>query len=234
MNHSKLGTKALGLCLLAALSVMAIAAAGAQAKGHLFVNLQLLNSEVEFEALEPVHGVMLTTFGGGETPLQILCEEGEVHDGLLSTEGSGTGEVLISKCRTLISSLIKANCKPLEPIVAKVKGLLIHHNGDTYILASPQSGLTFTTLHLGELCAVGENIEITGHGVAECGLLSGGSWTHEDCSVEKVEHEIQQAPAVLFSDGLKFGTRSAIVDGDIGIVTKGSHVGQKWGAQVIL
>jgi hypothetical protein len=239
MSHEKLGPKAFGLCLLAALSAMALAATGAQASsGHAYVNLTQLKSTVEIEALKTVSVQILSTFGAGETPLAISCTAILLHDGLLLTGGTGVGEILLSSCSTSISGLVKANCKPLEPIVVKAKTLLLHHNGDTYKLFLPQSGSTFTTIHLGELCAAGETAEIVGNFVTECGSLLGTPtplWHHEDCNVEKVEQQVRQASPLLFSSHqLKFGTKAATLDGHINLLTKGTHVGHKWSVEALL
>jgi hypothetical protein len=241
MSHSKLGPKALGLWLLTTLSVMALVATSAQAKGHVFVNLQLLNSEVEFEALKPIHGELLSTYGlFNQFKLQVLCGEILLHDGLLAMDGSSSGQALFSNCQTKLQLETNKNCKPLEPIVAKFKTLLIHHNGDTYILISPQAGSAFTTIHLGPLCPIGQNIEVRDHLIAECGRLvwlefSFPHWKHEDCNIEYIEQEIRQAPNGLFpSHTLKFGNRLALLDGDINLATKGVHEGLKWFLQATL
>lgn len=223
--------KTSGLYLfLAALSIMAFTAADARGEGHVFVDLELLTETVEVEALKPIDGTLLTTFGVAK--VDILCEAILLHDGLLFSDGSSLGEVLFSSCATVISGLTKANCKPLEPIVLKVKNSLTSHNGDTYILVSPKSGLVLTILHFGELCAMAENVEITGHFVAECGLLSEGSWSHEDCATETQEHEVRQASAGLFQGHqIKFGARSISLDGEIKLNTAGNHANLKWGIQ---
>jgi hypothetical protein len=238
MSHSKLGLKVLVPCLLAVLSAMALTAAGAQAKGHWFVNLALLTKTIRVGALEPIDGLLLSTFGAGNTAIEILCSKVLVHDGLLFSDGSSLGEILFSKCATYLKKEGTPTdiCKPLEPILAKVKNLLIHHSNDTYILFSAHSGLVLVILHLGDLCPAGEEIVVSGHAVAECGLLLEGLWHHEDCSNEKVEHEIRQAPDGLFSasDKLSYGIRAASLHGDGKLVLDGEHVGQKWGALAIL
>jgi hypothetical protein len=239
MSHSKFGLKALGLCFLAALSVMAVTAVAAQANnGHIYVNLTLLTETVQVrEATKNTTGTLLSTFGAGETPIAITCTAILVHDGLLFTDGSSLGEILFSSCSTSISGLLKANCKPLEPIVAPVKNLLLHHNGDTYILFSPKSGTVFTTLHLGELCAAGEEVEVTGNLKAECGSLLGVTplWHHEDCNVHKVTQTIQQAPAALFPNHkLSFGSKVATLDGHVGLIAIGNHLNGSWAAEALL
>jgi hypothetical protein len=236
MSHNKFGLKALGLCLLAALSVMAFAATGAQAKGEWKVNGVKLTTDIGVEALALEHSELLSTFGFN-TKIQILCENVTVKDGLLFPDGSSLGELEFSKnCQTRTSLTLQENCKPLEPIVAKVRNLLIHHNGDTYIRFTPHDALTFATLHLGALCAAGTNIQVKGSAVAECGLLVGGVWSHEDCNVEKDEHEIREVPGTtLFpSDRLKFGQNPASLHGDIGLILNGAHAGGTWSGQALL
>jgi hypothetical protein len=241
MQKRTLELRALGIGLLTAVSMMAVAGTSAQANpGHVYVSLALLASTVEIRALTPGHFQLLSTFGAGNTPISILCTLPSIHDGLLFTFGVGVGEVLFSGCQTFIKSSLTANCKPLEPIVAKVKNLLIHHNWDTYILVSPQEKTVFTTLHLGELCAAGETIEVSGLFMAECGSLveikKEFFWSHEDCSNEKLEHETRQALTTLFPEhGLKFGSRAALLHGEMRLVTKGvNHAGLKWGVEVLL
>jgi hypothetical protein len=240
MSHTMIGPKALGLCLLAVLSVMAFTASRAQAlPGHVYVNLAILKTTVEIEALKPTQSIFLSTIAGG-TSIEVACAAVLLHDGLLFTNGTSLGEFLFSSCGVLVGGLEVKNCQPLEPIVIKVKNLLLHHNNDTYLLISPHNAasLTLTTIHLGELCAAGETFEVKGHTVAECGLLLGAPavWHHEDCNVEKVEHEIKQTPAALFPNHkLQFGARPATLDGDIDLVTKGTnHVGKKWALEALL
>jgi hypothetical protein len=235
MNYRKLGLKALGLCLLSALSAMAFAAVAA---GHVYVNLTLLTETVQIrESAKNTTHTLLTTFGAGETPLTKTCTAILIHDGLLFTNGGGLAELLFSSCSTSISGLVKANCKPLEPIVVKVKTSLVHHNGDTYILFSPHTGTIFTTLHLGELCAAGEEVELTGSFTTECGSLLGSPtalWHHEDCNVHKVTQTIQPASAALFpSHKLSFGSKVMTLDGHLGLVTTGPHEGGSWAADVL-
>jgi hypothetical protein len=235
MSHSKFGLKALGLCLLAALSVMAFAATGAQANGHWFVNGELLKTTIGVESLELEHTQLLSKFG--LTAVAILCEKILVHDGLLFSDGSSLGELLFSKnCKTELNAKVTENCKPLEPIVAEVKNLLIKHPEPTkdpksYILFSPHDSLTFATLHLGALCAIGQNIEVKGNVVAECGVLNTGVWTQLDCAQEKVEQRIRevQSKTLFPNDVLKFGVNPALLDGDVGLVLSGTHAGGSWG-----
>jgi hypothetical protein len=236
MNPTKLGVKTPRRGLLASLVIAALFASSAQAHpGHVYVNLQLLNLTVAVEALKAITGTLLSTFSFN-SKIELHCDEVLVHDGLLLTDGSGVGELLFTNCETLINLALAKTCEPLEPIVAGVKSLLLHHNGDTYILVAPDIGTVFTIAHLGALCPAGQNVQISGSVVAECGLLGGGgSWNHEDCSVQMVEHEFRQVPAGLFpGHNLLFGTRAASLDGDAEVIVDGDHKGNKWGIEALL
>lgn len=68
MSHAKFGPKVMGLCLLATLSLMAITAAGPRRSRDISnVDLALLTTTVEIEALKSIQGVFLSTFGAGGT-----------------------------------------------------------------------------------------------------------------------------------------------------------------------
>lgn len=232
MSHSKFGLRTFGLCLLATLSLMAVTATGAQANGHWFVNLVLLNGNIGVDALEGIDVSLVSTFGAGSTAIKILCGKLLVHNGIQSSNGSGSGTLLFSSCVTYINNVLKPNCNPVGTIESNVKSLLIKHNNDSYILFSPNTELVFTTIILGELCAAGEELEVTGHVVAECGKLGASeTWTHEDCENEKVEHEIRQVPSalLLFGDALELGGRAASLSGDAKLILKSPHHNVKWG-----
>jgi hypothetical protein len=236
MSHSKFRIKAVVLCLLAALGVMVVAATGAQAKGHWKVNGTTLTTTIGVESLSLEHTQLLSKFG--LTKVAILCENVVVKDGLLFSDGSSSAEVEFSKgCKTELNLALTANCKPLEPIVFKVKNLLIKHtNGKTYILFSPLDGLTFGTFHIGALCAIGQNIQVKGSVVAECGVLDASKvWTHLDCAQEKDEQRIREVTdkALFPNDVLRFGANPLLLHGDIGLVLNGTHAGWEWGGSAL-
>jgi hypothetical protein len=234
VEDKRSGVRVLGIsCFIITLGLLMATAISAHAKGHWFV---VLTHTLTVGAKEEGNDFqLLATFGVGETPIGVLCSKIKIDNGLLFADGSGSGELLLSSCQTLISGLVKANCKLLEPATVKVKSLLLHHSNDTYILFSPTSGAIFTTLHLGELCAPGEEVEVTGQAVAECGVLLEASWDHEDCSAENVTHEIRQASAELFTEHkLNFGSKAATLDGDASLSLTGIYAGMNWGALATL
>jgi hypothetical protein len=227
----RFGYKVLWFCLFAWISLMTFTTTDAQAKGHWVITPP---PDVIAEE-EGSDFVLLSTFGAAKTPIAILCGRIAIDESELLFEGSSTATILFYTCQTEISGLLKTNCKPLEPITTKVKNLLLHHNSDTYVLISPNSGTIFVTLHLGELCAAGEEVEVTGHAVAECGAILGSLWHHEDCSTEKVVHEIRQAPVELFpKHGLNFGSKTASFDGEGKLSLTGENLGARWAALATL
>ncbi len=212
MTRKKQGLGVIGICLIAALSLMAFAGS-AQAKGTWKSGGATITSGTIVSEEDSKEFVLLSK--SGTTAIEILCETLTLSEGKLEAEGKGSGELKFSKnCRFLAKGVVQASCKPVEPIVAKVKLLLFKHlaDGKTYALASPLDGtLKFTTLKLGAECAFGENIEVSGHVVLE------------DCagifSTEAAKHLIQQSASTTlftaagFTNALKYGANAATLDG---------------------
>ncbi len=243
MTHRKHGLGVIGLCLVAALGLMAFAAS-AQAKGTWKHNGAAITDATAKIVGEKDSALFKLLSKVGNTPIHITCEKLTVSEGLLLLEGKSTGKLEFSEnCKffTLnggVAVEIKT-CKPLEPIVAKVKDLLFKHLGDekTYDLFSPADGtLNFTSIHLGEECAFGLSIPVTGHAVIEgCKPVSPEAETN-GFETEVVKHLIQQAPENValwtgsFKNGLFFGVNPATIDGSewLKLDPAGTLAGQKW------
>lgn len=214
------GLKALGLCLLGALSLLAVTAAGAQAKG----DWRIAGSNTT--ATKQVSGVvdpgkdftLKSEIGSPAKPIKILCKTLQTDDGLLFAGETGTAlaELLFTECETIINSVVQGACKPDEPILAKISATLIKHTTDskTYILFSPDGGTNFTEIRLGALpkseCAFGPVVPVSGNLVAAC---LHGSPAVTGCENEETTHLIEEAAAGLFSDALSFGTHAATLEG---------------------
>jgi hypothetical protein len=227
MSNPRHALKALGLCLLAALGLMAVSAAGAQADGHVYVNGVLLEKHIDWTAEIEKHSILLSTVGKTNTPIEILCELLTVDDGLILA-GEVTGILLFSMCETYLNKVLSGACKPAEPIEAKIKGLPILHNGHNYLLLEPlEAGKPFTTISLGAECSIGEKFEVTGSIVLkDCNTL-------KDLAVEQEVHLVEEALRSLFpSDGLNFGVKSATIDGSANITLLGEHAKLPWKALV--
>jgi len=218
------------------LSMMAFSAVAAQAVtpewkilGNTLVGTRSINAHAATQFL------LESKVGKTATSLIIHCSTFNIDDGLIygsefsvGKKGTSLGTLLFTDCTTLLNKVLAPVCKPVEPISAKVKNLLILHNSDTYILFEPEEGTTFTNIAFGTgECSV-PTTPITGSLVSECLTAAG---VHEDCDLEKVEHLISTAPAALFeSDKLNFGANPATLTGTASLKIIGTDEGCTWSA----
>jgi len=242
MSHGKYGLRAFGLTIVAALGLMAFMAAGAQANWLYLeggVAHELTSNELVEVTKHSADGTLLIE----GVNASILCQKIQGNDLLLipgnATTATATGKVAFSECVTLEKSTGKEvkNCNPLnQPIEAAGKAkVILHTNGQNYVLFEPEAGKPFTTIKFGELCALIETSNVTGSLVAECGELNASSvFVQEDCKIHQVKHLLRQAPEALFpSDILKFGAHKATIDGIVAAELAGvGHKGQSWSGEV--
>jgi hypothetical protein len=131
----KYGLKVLGLTLLAAISMMALSAAAAQAGSEVFVEGKVLTGE------KPIKGTLgageLLTAGG----LKISCTGGTIAGGIKNLEkmGSGSGTATFSGCKVKSAESVcevydALNMFNAGVILATFNFLLSIHNGIHYIL----------------------------------------------------------------------------------------------------
>jgi hypothetical protein len=235
MSIRRNGLKALGLSVIAALSLMAFMAAGAQANW--------LVEGVELKANETV-SVAAHTEGKLAVPaknIEFRCTTiGAEGLKLVASSEKAEGKVKFTGCTAfqISTGTAQANCKPKEPITAGGFALIIlHTNGQNYILFSPETGKPFTTVELPELCALAETSPVTGSLVAECGKLAEVEkklvFSHLDCNTSEVTHLIQPASASLFeADKLKFGANPATLAGIAAVKLSGANVNKAWAGHV--
>jgi hypothetical protein len=221
MSYARHGRR-LGVCLVAALGLMGLMAAGAQATW--LVNGATLAAKAG-KAVEVLnHSAVITKLIPAKN-LAIDCKLVHSDDGLLNP-ASGVGEILgtllLTECTTLqpIGTAV-AKCKLKEPEEIKGKGNLFLHNGDTYILLEPEEGI-FTRVDFPEECALPDT-NIAGSIVLEC--LGPNLEKGKDlCLKEEVTHLFQEAPSSLFAgqteggvtlpkDGLLYGVSPLTIDG---------------------
>lgn len=233
MSHTRHGLKTLGLCLVAALSLVALTAADAQAKGQWMVSNANVNAPGEVTGeLDSAEATLLSFVGATNTPMAVLCTHLEIDNASLSNEGKSLGELKFSTCRTLLNNVESMVCLPFEPLVAKVKGLLVKRGGHTYDLFTPDEGTTFATLHFDkdgtEECTLPEELSITGSIVAQCLFNNGGS-VESGCEHELETQLIEQAPVSLFpSDVIKFGEKTMSLVGSVNLHLLAPHLGETW------
>lgn len=197
----KHGPRALGLCLLAALSLMAIGVATAQAGIP-----QWKIGGVTLKGTETVSGVQkpgtefLFESLAGKASIVIHCKKLITDDGLMVgnekvPRSLGSATRLFSECVTLLNGGVNSICKPVEPIEPKSKTLLILHEGKTYILFEPFSGSTFVEIKFGTgECSI-PTTPIQGAMIYQC---LNEKAEQLDCAVEQVERTLAPASSTLF------------------------------------
>lgn len=227
MSHRKLGFETIGLCLIAALGLMAFIAAPAQAKGHWFVLKEkvevLLKETMEFTATKDVMPTLLFIALG----VEVLCQQFTVEDGLLFPEGGSLAVIFFNECDVLTTVGLKAVPCTVDPVTAKIKDLLILHEKKTYdLIEADKPGEPIAVIKfLGKECALPAEVKITGSLVIQdCNA------SNHDLAIHAIEHLVEEAPEKLFpSDGLFFGEQALRLDGSAWVSLIGKHKGLLWG-----
>ena len=144
--------------------------------------------------------------------IAVTCNQLKVSEGSLFVEGTALAKLGFSECSTKLAGSASMACLPKEPIEASVKVEQFLHEGEAFLLLSPDNaGLRFTEIKFDKEagCAFGPNIEITGHVIAE-------DAAHE-LKVEKSKHLLQQTSSSIVLAGhenkLKFGAKKAQILG---------------------
>jgi hypothetical protein len=213
--------KVIGLCLLAVVAMLAIAA-DAQAKGDWRIEGSNIAANAGVTGEIDTDFWLETTFM--KATLKFLCKKLVVKEGLLFTTGSALAILEITECETLINGSSTTGCKPKEPIISKVKGLLVQDpitSMGSYELFEPDGGTVFTTLEFdSEMCTLPAfKVE--------------GAFVLEDCnepfSNEAIKHLMQPVQAGLFpGDTLKIGGVASKIGGSWWQSLNGINSGKKW------
>lgn len=182
----KNGIHTMGLSLIAAFSLMALAAASAQGEtgANWMVNGAAINATLlpavglqEVEALPGTkeHHLSLT-FIFGKSSGEILCSEMQIEASQLKSAGSSLGKGRFAGCVVLLGGKTSAPCEPYTETEKKhengvlltklLKGLIVLHTvgGNTQTLEriEPEEGNVLLNIQTGEECAIGEKAELTG------------------------------------------------------------------------
>ena len=236
MMRSRLGLRAIGLCLALA-GLMAVGASSAQAEVGSYwlvkgVKVITLLPEVTGE-LENKHGVMLGEIGG--QGIHTLCTALTFVAGShLLAEGGLLGKLLFSGCLLLKLKVlggateVLTACTPAggHMTTELTKGLIVLHKlGDgklhSIIVLEPNAGTTFGVISSGEECALGEKITFSGKlALKDC---------KEAFLTDQVTHLFEEfAPLTeLFINGNK--ANKAIIDGSVNVKLVGAvHAGLTW------
>ncbi len=243
MIRRKHRLSALGVCLLAAMSVMALAAGAAQAE----TGAKWLINGTQLSGSESITGsaalsFLLEVLEEGATTVVIHCSTLNIDEGKIEEpNGKNLGKLLFTNCLTLLlfeGELVDPEgiCDPVEPVTANVKSLLILDPNETgtkkpYILFEPDNAEgIFTSLDFIEPCPLPELVPITGSKVAECVKLEGGVHVADTCLTEKVTQLIRpvQSLTLFPNDKLFFGLNEAHFKGVGALELSGANAGKPW------
>lgn len=192
------------LCLAISLGLMAFSASAAQAATWMVNGTNVVSdlavgitakAEKDISLLSTISGVKFT----------LLCENLEFRNAVMHAGGLATAEFLWNGCRVFLGEKESTACKPHEPVdlTEKAKGEKEEGKDDEEMETS-------ATIELGEECAVGSKLP-----------LSGIYWI-EDCEnkweTEQLVHLVQEAMGVALTlGGLKLGANAAFIDGSINL-----------------
>jgi hypothetical protein len=251
--------KALGLTLIASLSLLALTTSAAHA-GELKGDWKL--SGVSLDLTVSVNGALYNALESSmlvpALDFAISCHALTVSSGtILPLNGGrafGHGTAVFSSCLPLahenLTTLPFCKLFDLEEGVDEgqiTAAGLVHvvrsgSLGTGYVLIEPSGagGLNERTLadvYLNEFCPIEGKILITGTLVAELGKLTllGGGTGHWSQVLEAEKPLLKEAPhaiKLLFGDQLKFGENDAFLDGDIEMYASGTHAGRPIGIEV--
>ena len=223
------GRKAIGLCMVAALCLMAFAAsAQAEATSVWLVNGVAVNAtllpEVQVKEVENKTASLLFTTKGG-TKVEILCTAMSLSNTKLKTTGSSTeGVATFTGCLMKLNGTTSANCKPKAgggasgTIITKktLLLLLLASPGVPVVRIVPEAGTEFVNMELGELCSIGENVPIAGNlNVKDCKGSIGSSL---------VNHLLEEGPGT----NITALSQPATFDGSVVWALVGVHSGLPW------
>jgi hypothetical protein len=238
MNYRKQGLKVLGLSLMAAFSLMALAATGAQASGKVLVEGLTAPFTVGIVGQEEnaLEGRVLIL----GLNMEIFCHEATIS-GTLTSAGHGSGTLTLSSCLTQGTSggsLTGAVCQ-IPNVVAQILALIILHSGNTalttaqhgtgtgspYVLFTPQDGLTFAKVLNHTECGLPEIMNVKGCMVARVATAG-----------DLVKHLIStKAMLSLFGCKLSYGANEGHLEIDALVELTnsihGNHAGLKWGVE---
>lgn len=222
----KNGLRAFGLCLLAALGLMAFSAsAQAEPVPAWMVEGHNIAGEVgiQTEGLEGNHGQLLATIGA--TPIEILCTNMEFEEGVLKPEGKSLGFIKFTGCQFKANGAHQSVCDPTggEILTNRLKDQIVLHPAvsavEGYDELVPETGETFVVIHTSEECSFGEGeIPVTGKFFIEDCL--------EEGRVEKVSHLIEEFTPL--TELFILGNVRSTIDGSSNVHLTGANTGKTW------
>jgi hypothetical protein len=229
----KQGLKAIGLCVLAALGIMAFAASAQAEKGAIWrVNGNAIPAESKAEVkatLENATGSLLTQVG--LNAVKMLCTALEFEETVLKVEGGSLGRIKLTGCKMFLNGTLAEKCAPKSEgaetgtILTKLlKGLIVLHTAvsatEGYNRIEPEEGpdQSFVNVLLGATCAIGSEMPFY------------GKMTLKDCNnegrVEKVTHLAEEfKPLTDLRVFTPLTGNIATIDGSVNTSLSGANSG---------
>lgn len=162
---------------------------------------------------------------------EVTCKTTQIVEMKLDPGGKGGATLKFSEC-TVWSISSKEELKPCSEalnakggISTKVKFLLIRHEGEVYLSASPQEGLIFTVIYFGGKCVLPVENEIRGSISALVEPKTVTQKINLD-SASKGGAAIQ----TLLGGGLTYGVHIVTLQVEILGKISGEKTGCSWGA----
>lgn len=239
ITQSKTGLRALGLCALV-LGLIAFGVSNAQAEtgAKWRVNgadVGSLAPSLVITELENKTGSLLFVTKGG-THVLILCTDLD-WDVLVQIVGGGVvilGRVVLPGCRILLNEKVASNCQvhsPSKPngeiLSERINGSINLDVGNDLVKFTPENAAGATSkllavIELGELCAIGESINI------ETTELGEGLWVKDiggntGFLTESTTHLVVEGLSKLLALG-----QPAKLIGSAVVALGGAHSGLKW------
>jgi hypothetical protein len=230
----KQGLKAIGLCLMAALGIMAFAAsAQAEPGAHWNVNGTAITAEstVAVSAtLENGTGSLLTQVG--LNAVKVLCTALEFEGAVLKAEGGSLGRIKLTGCKMFLNGTLAEKCAPKSEgaetgtILTKLlKGLIVLHKGvsatEGYNRIEPEGGPdeSFVNVLLGASCAIGSEMPFFGKiALKDC---------NNEGRVEKVTHLAEEfKPLTDLRVFTPLTGTPATIDGSANVSLSGANTGK--------
>jgi hypothetical protein len=187
------GLRAIGLCLMAALGIMAFAAsAQAESGSHWNVNNAAITEDQPIKAvLENGTGSLLTQVG--LNAVKLLCTALEFESAVLKVGGGSLGKIKFTGCKTFLNGVLAEKCAPKSTgaetgtiLTNLLKDLIGLHpavsatEGYDTLEPDAEPDSQFVNILLGATCAIGSEMPVY------------GKFTLKDCNnegrVEKVTH----------------------------------------------
>lgn len=238
MSYRKHGLRAAGLCLVAALGLMAFAAASAQASTWSITGQEPITASHEIESELDPDATLVSSVGG--TAVKILCKALALTGANIEIEGKSLAHLAFSTCETLLNGVVTSTCKPVEPILTVVKDLLVLHGSTTYDVFEPDTtGKTaeeiaeekFVVIDLSASCSIGRKFAVKGLLVVkECSPN-----TIETHLVTHLIEELSGFGSLFNGEGglpkyaeLHFGVNAATLGGSVKLKLKGADAGKSW------